>query len=343
MQSLARRDDAIVSAYALTWRGRSALEIAVPANVRAATRPLPATWVRELWDRGSARPRAEDWTGTVDVVHATNFVAPPARAPVVVTVHDVTFMRFPELCTADTLRYPRLLGRAIARGATVHTPSEYVAEEVREHFDVDPDRVVAIHSGVPEVVGGDPEAGRRAAGGNRYVLALGTIEPRKNLTTLVRAFDLVAQSDPDIRLVLAGPRGWDATNVDSEIARSPSRDRIEQVGFVDHARRADLLAGASVFAYPSLYEGFGFPPLEAMQSGVPVVASDAGSLPEILGDAAWLVSPMDVDGLAGALTALVTPETERGAEFVARGHTRVARYSWDLTADRLMTLYRSLR
>lgn len=342
LDALAVRADVEVHAYALTWRGRSELAGVVPAGVHPTTRPIPATVVREAWERGLARPRAEDWTGPVDVVHATNFVAPPAKAPVVVTVHDVTFVRFPELCTADTLRYPALLRRALARGATVHTPSEFVAGEVREHFRVPDDRVVAIHSGIPAVRHGDPARGARLAGTDRYVLALGTVEPRKNLTTLVRAFDRVAAGDPDLRLVIAGPPGWDAPRVQSAIDSIAARERVVQTGFVRDTDRADLLAGAAVFAYPSVYEGFGFPPLEAMVCGVPVVAGDAGALPEVLGDAAVFVEPHDVDALADAIAALVDPDAPGRAALIARGTERAGRYDWATTAERMVALYRSV-
>jgi glycosyltransferase involved in cell wall biosynthesis len=342
LAGLARRDDVELRAYALTWRGRDALAAIVPPGVAAATRPVPARIVREVWERGLSRPRAEDWTGPVDVVHATNFVAPPARAPVVVTVHDVTFLRFPELCTPETLRYPGLIRRAVERGAVVHTPSEFVAAEVRELLGAPADRVVAIHSGIPPVLDGDAAAGRRIAGSERYVLALGTIEPRKNLATLVRAFDAVAAGDRELRLVLAGPAGWDAPHVQAAIDASAARNRIAQPGFVTPEARADLLAGATVFAYPSVYEGFGFPPLEAMQCGVPVVAGDAGALPEVLGDAAWLVAPTDTDALAGAISSLADTDAPVRARYVARGRAQVARYDWDRTASEMLELYRSL-
>ncbi len=344
LHGLTRRSDVAVCAYALTWRGRDQLRAAVPHGVRTATRPIPARVVRELWDRGATRPRVEDWTGAVDVVHATNFVAPPARAPVVVTVHDVTFIRFPELCTAHTLRYPRLIERAIARGAIVHTPSEFVANEIRDYFTIPDDRVVPIHSGIPEVVEGNAARGAGAAGGARYVLALGTIEPRKNLTTLVKAFDQVARRDDDLRLVLAGPPGWDADRVTAAIGDAQNGDRIVRLGFVADELRGDLLAGATVFAYPSLYEGFGFPPLEAMRAGVPVVASTAGSLPEVLGDAALLVAPTDVDALAAAIEDFAHADPARSArvDAIERGFARVGRYQWDHTAARLTDLYRSL-
>ncbi len=275
-------------------------------------------------------------------MHATNFVAPPARAPVVVTVHDVTFIRFPELCTPDTLRYPRLLERAIQRGAVVHTPSEFVADEIREFFSIPPDRVVPIHPGIPDVITGDRVAGARAAGGDRYVLALGTIEPRKNLPTLIEAFDRVARHDEDLRLVLAGPPGWDTERVAAAIGRARAADRIVALGFVADQRRGDLLAGAAVFAYPSLYEGFGFPPLEAMRAGVPVVASTAGSLPEILGDAAHLIAPTDVEALAAAIKDYANPDHPARADAIARGLERVGRYRWEHTAACLVDLYRSL-
>jgi glycosyltransferase involved in cell wall biosynthesis len=298
--------------------------------------------VRGAWERGASRPRAEDWTGPVDVVHATNFVAPPAKAPVVVTVHDLTFVGFPELCTPDTLRYPALLRRSIDRGAVIHTPSEFVAREVRELLDVADDRVVAIHSGVPEVAHGDPAEGRRRAGGDRYVLALGTVEPRKNIATLVAAFDAVASTDGDLRLVLAGSPGWDSARVQAAVDSARARRRIVQLGFVDHAARADLLAGASAFAYPSLYEGFGFPPLEAMACGIPVVAGRAGALPEVLGDAARFIDPTDVEELAGALAELTGADSATRHRLVERGRAQVTRFDWDTTAGALSALYRSL-
>jgi glycosyltransferase involved in cell wall biosynthesis len=284
----------------------------------------------------------ETWTGPVDVVDALNYVAPPSRAPVTVMVHDLTFVRFPELCTADTLRYDGLLRSALARGAVVHTPSRAIAGEVREHYRLGEDRVVAIHSGIPEVAGGDATRGVQIAGAPRYVLALGTIEPRKNLPVLVDAFDRVADDDAEVVLVVAGPDGWDRDRFDAALGHARHRDRVRRPGWVGGQDRADLLAGATVFAYPSVYEGFGFPPLEAMSAGVPVLAATAGALPEVLGDAAAFVDPADVDGIAGTLAHLLADEQDR-ARLVALGRQQVGRYSWDRTAEELVALYRRLR
>jgi glycosyltransferase involved in cell wall biosynthesis len=339
LDALASRADVVPVAYALTWRGRDALAAEAPAGVRVATARFPARLARELWDRGASWPGAEHWTGPVDVVHALNYVAPPAKAAVIAAVHDLTFVRFPELCTPDTLRYPGLIRRAIARGATIQTGSEFTAAEIRDEFGLPDDRVAVVAWGLAPVTGGDASAGVALAGGPRYVLALGTIEPRKNLPGLVRAFDAVAATDADVRLVVAGPDGWDQEAFTRAVAAAHHRARIVRLGYVTDAQRRDLLAGATVFAYPSRYEGFGLPPLEAMAAGVAVVATTAGSLPEVLGDAALLVDPGSDEELDDALHRVLADDAQR-ATLVTRGRAQAARYSWDATAEHLVRLYR---
>jgi glycosyltransferase involved in cell wall biosynthesis len=329
-----------VVAYAVTWRGRKQLRSAVPASVAGRTRRFPARLTRLLWPRWPV-PRLESWTGPIDAVHATNYVAPPARAPVLVTVADLTFARFPELGTADTRSYERLLRVALDRGVTVHTFSRFVAGEVREHFGLPEDRVVVVSPGLTTIAVGEPTMGRRLAGAERYVLALGTVEPRKNLPVLVRAFDTVADADPDVTLVVAGPDGWGAVAYQEAVDVARHGERIKRLGPVMDEERASLLAGASVLAYPSLYEGFGLPPLEAMQAGVPVVASSAGALPEVLGDAAVLSDPHDSDALAESLTRVLDDDDER-ARLTTRGLERVRHYTWERAVPEFVQAYRRI-
>ncbi len=339
LEHLAGRPEVKVTAYGLTWRGRQSLAGAVPAGVRTSHRPMAARPLRMAWQRGN-RPPIEWWTGPVDVVHGTNFVVPPtAGAAAVVTVHDLTPVHYPELCDAATLAFPSLVRRAIARGAWVHTPSRFVAAEVVQHLGADAERVVAIPSGVPAVAPADAGLGQRLAGAERYLLALGTVEPRKDLPLLVRAFDAVAGSRPDVRLVLAGPDGWGADALRQAMAEAHHGDRVVRLGWVDDESRAGLLRGAAVVAYPSRYEGFGFPPLEAMAAGVPVVATTAGALPEVLGDAATLVPVGDLDALAEALAALLDDAGLR-RQHVAAGRRRVGTYRWEDTAGAMIDLYR---
>jgi glycosyltransferase involved in cell wall biosynthesis len=322
-----------IRAYGLTGAGWRRLPSLLPEGVVPPRLPLPAGAVLRLWPRVD-RPPVEWATGAVQVVHGTNFVVPPSRrAARVVSVWDLSFVRFPELCTPTTLRYPALIARAVSQGATVHVTSHAVADEVAEHFGVGSDRVAVVAPGI-ELPVAPPLP---PAGGRPYVLALGTTEPRKDLPGLVVAFDRMAGAQPDLELRIAGPAGWGEDALTLAIATATHRTRIHRLGWV--ADRDALLAGATVFAYPSRYEGFGFPPLEAMAAGVPVVSTRTGAIPEVLGDAALLVPVGDVDALAGALERLVIDADERRRLIVA-GSARVARYPWTRAAAGLADLYR---
>jgi glycosyltransferase involved in cell wall biosynthesis len=332
------RDDTDVVAYAVS--GRMRLDGAVPNGVRTGRWRLPAKAAWWCWERGDG-PRIEHWTGPVDVVHGTNYVGPPAACPVLVTVHDLTFLHYPEMCTADTRRFPRLIRHAISRGAHVHVPSDFVRGEVLDAFDIEPARVTRIHQGLEPGPPGDAARGRSRAGASAYILAVGTVEPRKNLPVLVRAFDALASRHDEVALVIAGPDGWGAGELHAAARDAKAADRIRRLGYVDPAARADLLAGAALFAYPSVYEGFGFPPLEAMAAEVPVVAGATGTLVEVLGDAAVFADPGDVDALADAL-ARTLDDADLRARLVDRGRRRAAAYRWDITVDAMLDLYRSL-
>ena len=338
--ALARREDVELMVYGITLRGRAALAGELPAGVPSATRPIPARAVRWLWQRAT-RPTVEVWTGPVDVVHGTNYVGPPAHVPVVVSVYDLTFLERPELADPATHANTRLIRRAFERGAVVHTTSDYVAARVVERFGVAADRVVRIYPGLPTVGRGDPAAGHRLVGSEQYVLFVGTIEPRKNVPTLVRAFDCVAAKDPALRLVLAGQPGGASDAVAEAVRSARLGDRVVMPGYVDEGVRLDLLAGSSLLAFPSHDEGFGYPPLEAMAARVPVVAAGAGSLPEVLGDAALLVEPTDVEAFADAMERALGDDGLRET-LVERGVRQAQRYDWDTTARELVALYERL-
>jgi glycosyltransferase involved in cell wall biosynthesis len=343
--ALAQHPELDVSAYAVSWRRRRLIQAKLPHGVTAVTRPMPARPLHALWARGNVPPF--EWlVGAVDVVHGTNFVVPPTRrAAAVVSVHDLTPLRHPELCNEATLAYPGLIRRALDRGAWVHTDSAFVAHEVTEAFGADPSRVRVVHPGIPDLPV-PPEAEGTAlvrrvlpSGVARFCLAIGTAEPRKDLPGLVQAFDAVAEQQPDVALVLAGPEGWGEQALAAAIAASPVRQRIVRTGWVQERELAALLSRASVLAYPSLYEGFGFPPLQAMRAGVPVVSTRAGSLPEVLGDGALLVDLGDRGGLAEALATCLNDDAER-RRLIAAGAAWSARYSWERCGDGLEALYR---
>ncbi len=342
---LAARPGIDLVGFAATWRGRDRVGGLLAPPARTVRRPMAARPLRFLWRR-TDHPAIERWTGRVDVVHGPNFVVPPASgAAEVVTVHDLTCLRFPELVTRDVAAYPALIGRAVARGAWVHAVSEAVADEVRSAFPVPADRVVVVPNGATALPPDGPAtgavAGRRLAGADRYLLALGTVEPRKDLPTLVRAFDRLAGDRTDLRLVVAGGDGWGGAVDDlaAAVVAAEHGERVVRLGRVSDADRAALLRGAAAFAYPSRYEGFGLPPLEAMAAGTPVVATSVGALPEVVGDAGRLVPAGDPVALAEALAGVLDDDGER-QRLVEAGRANLARFDWDRTVDGLVDLYR---
>jgi glycosyltransferase involved in cell wall biosynthesis len=299
-----------------------------------AARPLHALWSRFDF------PVIEWWTGRVDVVHGTNFVVPPAhKAAEVVSVHDLTMIRYPEFCEPATLHFPEMIRRALRRGAMVHTDSAVVAAEVVDFFGAPAECVRVVPCGVAaDLLAGSQPSQPAERCGRPYVLALGKTEPRKDLPTLVRAFDALAGSHADLELVVAGPVGWAEEPLVAAIDRAQHRRRIRRLGWVDRPRRAALLRHAAAFAYPSVYEGFGLPPLEAMAAGVPVVTTDGGSLPEVVDGAAKIVPVGDPEALAAALATVIDDEAERH-RLISAGRCRAAEFTWERAAAGLVGLY----
>ncbi|MDQ1449265.1 MAG: hypothetical protein QOC79_2236 [Actinomycetota bacterium] len=328
--------------YTLSTRARLHRD-AVPTNTRFV--PIPARILLGSWVRADA-PRIDRWLRPAHVVHATNYLAPPSRLPTIVSIYDCSFVRYPELCTPQVRAFEPAIRRAVARGATVHTGSEFVAGEIEEIFGPGlraAGRLVVIPLGIPSLGDGAqmPDAVAAALGEAPFIIAIGTLEPRKNFAHLVGAFGALAARHPALRLVIAGHDGPARAEIEAAIARLPvgARDRVVVAGPVSDAGRRALLENATLLAYPSIYEGFGFPVLEAMTAGVPVVAARAGSIPEVAGDAALLFEPTNEHDLADKMNRVMTDDATR-SELIARGRDRVHAFSWDHTARALASCYR---
>ena len=320
-----------------------------PGAETAPWRLLPGAVLQRLW-RNAGFPPFDALSGPADVFHFTNFLLPPLRrGRSVVTIFDMSFERFPEFAEAKNLRNLRRGIRRTAAGAdAIITISDFSAAEIEELLPESRGKLHARPLGIaPDFRRESPEAVaalRRTLGLERpYILAVGTVEPRKNLTFLVDVFERLA-SDPatrDVDLVISGMPGWKCEPIFERFRTSPRADRIRYVRYVPDGTLAALYSGAEALVVTSHYEGFGFPPLEAMACGTPVLSSAGGSLPEVLGEAATIVRGFDADEWAAALTTLLTDTALRGRR-IADGIPQAARYRWERTARETLAVYRTL-
>jgi glycosyltransferase involved in cell wall biosynthesis len=330
--ALAERDDVDLLPYVTSFRARPE-----PGSRRL---PLPAALAHRLWGRID-QPRVDRWLLGADLVHGTNYVVPPSRLPRLVSVYDCWFLLHPDQAHPSVVRAGAVLARSIAAGATVHCSSDATAAALRHIFPgVD---ACTVHLGALPLAAPPATCPIPELDGPEFVLSTATLERRKNLPRLIEAFGLLAHQRRDLRLVLAGGDGDDRPHIDAAIdALGPEvGHRVLLTGFVDDAVRTWLLRHARVLAYPSLDEGFGFPLLDAMQAGVPIVAARAGSIPEVAGDAAVLVATHDPTALAEALQHVLDDDLAR-TRLVAAGTRRVASFTWDAAAASMASLYHRL-
>ncbi len=327
VDALKERDDIELTGWMLSARaGRPDLGFPVRRS------RFPAGMAQRLWRRVSF-PNSRLIAGRVDVVHGTNFLAPPSPRSLV-SLQDLTPMTHPEWVRPEVAAMAGPLLRSLAAGTTLHTSSQAVADEAARELGVDPSRIAVVHHGVAPVGPGDPARARDLVGGGRFLLALGTVERRKNLSDLLAVLPMLPT---DISLVIAGPEGNDEDLLATEIARSPVGDRVHRLRDVDDHDRASLLRSAAILVFPSLHEGFGLPPLEALQVGTPVVATAVGVLPELVGDLLELVPPGDTIAFAEMVSdTLQDPVVD--PELTAR----VEAMTWARAAREMAEVYRNL-
>jgi len=345
LQSMA--DGPEMSAYALGLRSGSTSE-GLPATLRRIR--IPARVAVEAWSRFD-HPRIDRWLGDVAVLHTTNYVTPPSSHPTVMTVNDLSFVYDPPGDPVVATFQP-MLRRAVDRGAHIHVTTRQVAAEVEDVLGpglAASGRITVVAFGIPptdstQAAKHSSQADKHSfddlVAGRPYVLFIGTDEPRKNIPLLVEAFGEVSAEVPDLLLLIAGRPTEHTERTQAAIsALAPdAASRVMRLGPVDDATRARLLAGAWVMAYPSRYEGFGFPVLEAMRAGVPVVAADVAVLREVAGHAALFADPSDASSLAAALRVAATDGHQREA-LILSGKARAASFTWEATAAGLAALY----
>ena len=352
VKALIREDD---NSYYVLFSGkapkRPLLVDPIPeaSNVEYREFWLNAKWLYRLWYRFRL-PISVQWlTGDIDIYHSPDFVLPPTgNIPSVLTIHDLSFVHYPEAFTGALLNYlNKVVPSSVARASHVLADSLSTKNDLVELWGVPKEKISVIYSGVGSSFRPVTEKDeiRRVRqkyelGDMPFIFSVGTLQPRKNYEMLIRAFKPIFETT-SYQLVIAGGFGWKHEQILEEVSRLGLTQRVKLIGFVDDQDLPVLYSDASLFAFPSLYEGFGIPLLEAMSCGVPVISSNTSSLPEVAGDAALLLPPNDEELWSKNLRQILEDSTRR-TRMVAAGFLQARKYSWRNAAEQVLSIYHTL-
>jgi alpha-1,3-rhamnosyl/mannosyltransferase len=284
---------------------------------------------------------------TPDLYHEPNFLPYRFDGPTVVTVHDLSWMHFPETQAPERVREMQwLFPQTLKRASHFITVSEFGRRDMIDTLGIDPGRITAVPNGVsrnfaPRDAATCADAlARYGLAYGQYVLCVGTLEPRKNLELALRAHARLPLSlQQDLPLAIVGMKGWRTSSLERALAPRVEAGAVRPLGYVDDADLPCLYAGALALVYPSIYEGFGLPPLEAMACGTPVIVSNRSSIPEVVDGAGILIEPEDEAAITEALMRLRDDSSWR-ADLVARGLARASEFSWERSALETLAVYR---
>ncbi len=310
--------------------------------------PLPERWMTIGWHRLYLPVPIEWFTGPLDLFHSPNFILPPTRqVKTLLTVHDLSFIRHPQGAVASLRKWLKdVVPRSLARADHILADSESTRHDLEQIFKVDPQTITVVGAGVEKQFQPitDPsalETVRRRyhlPPSEKFILGLGTLEPRKNFTGLIAAYSQSPVRETH-HLVIAGGKGWLYDDIFAAAENSALANRIHFTGFVADKDLPTLYSLADIFAYPSHYEGFGIPVIEAMACGTPVVCANNSSLPEVAGQSALQITATDTPALAHALHQMAT-DTPLREQAIRAGFRQAQKFNWPAAANRLLTVYR---
>lgn len=323
-------------AAALTTYGvnvqRYAISLRAPSDPKVRRWKLPARAVQRAWMK-FGRPVPHSLFEDCDLVHGTNFVLPPTgRKPGVVTIHDLSFHRDDVFPGGERLR--EVVPWSLQHADAVLVPTKAIAGELAERHGYPSERMTVTHEGVSATFFGTTPLSATTLGRmgipGPFALAVGTLEPRKNLARLLQAWRAASAELAGWKLVLAGPKGWGA--------ELPATEDVMPIGYVEDHTLPGLMAAADIFCYPSLYEGFGLPPLEAMAAGTACLVGRYSAAEEVIGDSALLVDPTDIEEIAAGLARLASDDGSR-QRLALEGRACAAAYTWEGTAHETKQVY----
>lgn len=336
--------------YGALWSGevRSAPSVAVARALPWLRSHIPGSYalrrvVQNLRFSAHAKP------SRFDLYHEPNILPLPFDGPTVITVHDLSWIRHPKAHPVERVRaMDKYFEPGLRRAALVLTDSEFVKQELMDVFQVAPQRIKTVALGVERLFHPRSAAETLAVLSphglthGQYLLAVGTLEPRKNLQLVLHAFMQLPQGTRrNFPLVLVGMKGWNTSALELQMAPLVQAGEIRQLGYLPREDVASLIAGATTLIYPSIYEGFGLPPLEAMACGVPVIASNTSSIPEVVGETGLLVDPQDVEGLQQAIDRLTSAPEVRAA-LGRKALARSAMFTWENCTRQTVAAYRQV-
>ncbi|MBI5032527.1 MAG: glycosyltransferase family 4 protein [Chloroflexi bacterium] len=321
-------------------------------NFSIVRAPLTERYLAALWHRVRIPLPIELFVGSVDVFYSPDFLIPPTRARrKLVTVHDLSYVRVPECFPAPLLNYlNRAVPPSVARADLILADAASTQRDLVDVYRVPIEKIKVLYSGVdprfrPDVSEQSLARVRELTQDKSYLLSVSTIQPRKNYARLIEAFAKIANSELQIantqhairntQLVICGAKGWLFDEIFQTVERLGLQDRVIFPSFFSDEDLPALYVGASLFVYPSLYEGFGLPVVEAMACGLPVVSSNASSLPEVGGEAVLYFDPRDVDGMADTICRALTDESLRN-DLCIKGFAQAIKFSWEKAARELL-------
>jgi len=296
---------------------------------------IPGRVYNKLWNYLYFPPI--NWlTGSYDIYHFPNFTLPPVSSgKTVITVHDVAFMRYPEYIEPENLKFLRAqLPQSLQRADKIITVSQFCKQEIIDLFGVPEDKISVTYEGVAVNI-------KKVRQNNlilpdKYILFIGMLEPRKNIEGLIRAFYMAKIRD--YKLVIAGAKGWLYEGIFKLVVELGMERDIVFMGYVDERNLSELYSRASLFVYPSFYEGFGLPPLEAQSCRVPVIASRVN---EVLGESAYFIDPNQPEDIANAIRTVIGNQ-QLQEELIAKGEEQSGKYLWKKTAEQTFNIYKDL-
>ncbi|MEQ8673412.1 MAG: glycosyltransferase family 1 protein [Aggregatilineales bacterium] len=347
--ALARHDTDTRYKLFVSGASKSALPQQLGDNFHWRNTRISPKWLARLWFRANAKFPIEMMIGETRIYHATDFVLPPTRPKTrtLLTVHDLSFIRVPEAASPALKAYlDRVVPDSIRRADHILADSQATKNDIIEFYGSSADKITVLLSGVDKRFKPVSDAGMTIRSKYRipkrpFILSVGTVQPRKNYQRLIHALANLRKNGIDIDFVIAGGKGWLEDPIFETISKTGLSDHVHLIGFVDDIDLPALYSAANCVAFPSLYEGFGFPVLEGMACGTPVLTSSVSSLPEVAGDATVLVNPYDLDAIVDGLQRLITDDTLRKS-LIVKGFTQAKQFTWERSAQHLKEIYDSM-